>query len=186
VDSLAAVAARQARDSAADQQALDSLHGARPGADSLAARAASSPLVKGEDVEKEAVRLFGAEGKSAIGAAPVAAPTFDIDVSSFATNRRVLEYLEFFQVDSRDRFEIWLARLGRYEGMIRERLRAKRLPEDLLYLCLIESGFSNTAVSRAKAVGMWQFMASTGRLYGLTVDPWMDERRDPSGRRRRR
>ena len=179
VDSMAALAARQARDSAADQQALDSLHGARPGADSLATRATSSSLVKGEDVEKEAVRLFGAEGKSAIGAAPVAAPTFDIDVSSFATNRRVLEYLEFFQVDSRDRFEIWLARLGRYEGMIRERLRAKRLPEDLLYLCLIESGFSNTAVSRAKAVGMWQFMASTGRLYGLTVDPWMDERRDP-------
>src|SRR5205823_5208826 len=126
-----------------------------------------------------AVRLFGAEGRTAIGAAPTAAPTFDIDVSSFATNRRVLEYLEFFQVDSRDRFEIWLARLGRYEGMIRERLRAKRLPEDLLYLCLIESGFSNTAVSRAKAVGMWQFMASTARLYGLTVDPWVDERRDP-------
>src|SRR5207249_2425988 len=105
--------------------------------------------------------------------------TFDIDVSSFATKRRVLEYLEFFQVDSRDRFEIWLGRLGRYEGMIRERLRAKGLPEDLLYLTLIESGLSNTAVSRAKAVGMWQFMASTARLYGLTVDPWVDERRDP-------
>src|SRR3989442_208560 len=82
-------------------------------------------------------------------------------------------------VDSRDRFEIWLGRLGRYEGMIRERLRAKGLPEDLLYLTLIESGLSNTAVSRAKAVGMWQFMASTARLYGLTVDPWVDERRDP-------
>src|SRR2546425_7904039 len=63
--------------------------------------------------------------------------------------------------------------------MIRNRLRAKRLPEDLVYLSLIESGFSNTAVSRAKAVGMWQFMASTARLYGLTVDPWVDERRDP-------
>src|SRR5436190_1611151 len=112
-------------------------------------------------------------------AAPSPEPTFDIDVTSFATNRRVLEYLEFFQVDSRDRFEIWLARIGRYQGMIRERLRAKRLPEDLLYLCLIESGFSNTAVSRAKAVGMWQFMASTARPYGLTVDPWVDERRDP-------
>ena len=179
VDSLAAVAARQARDSAADQQVLDSLHGAHPPTDSLQPHAAPTPPLKGEDVEREAVRLFGAEGRTAIGAAPTAAPTFDIDVSSFATNRRVLEYLEFFQVDSRDRFEIWLARLGRYEGMIRERLRAKRLPEDLLYLCLIESGFSNTAVSRAKAVGMWQFMASTARLYGLTVDPWVDERRDP-------
>ena len=179
VDSLAALAARQARDSAADQNVLDSLHGAHPPADSLSA-AARTPPIKGEEVEKEAVRLFGPEGRTAIGAAPAAAaPTFDIDVSSFATNRRVLEYLEFFQVDSRDRFEIWLARLGRYEGMIRERLRAKRLPEDLLYLCLIESGFSNTAVSRAKAVGMWQFMATTARLYGLTVDPWVDERRDP-------
>jgi membrane-bound lytic murein transglycosylase D len=135
--------------------------------------------VKGEEVEREAVRLFGPEGRSAIGAAPSPEPTFDIDVSSFATNRRVLEYLEFFQVDARDRFEIWLSRLGRYQGMIRERLRAKGLPEDLLYLTLIESGLSNTAVSRARAVGMWQFMASTGRLYGLTVDPWVDERRDP-------
>src|SRR5205809_8128502 len=63
--------------------------------------------------------------------------------------------------------------------MIRDRLRAKRLPEDLVYLSLIESGFSNTAVSRAKAAGMWQFMASTARLYGLTVDPCVDERRDP-------
>jgi membrane-bound lytic murein transglycosylase D len=91
----------------------------------------------------------------------------------------VLEYLEFFQVDAHDRFAIWLTRLGRYEGMIRERLRAKRLPEDLVYLTLVESGLSNTAVSRARAVGMWQFIASTGRLYGLTVDPWVDERRDP-------
>jgi len=63
--------------------------------------------------------------------------------------------------------------------MIRERLRARGLPEDLIYLTLIESGLSNTAVSRARAVGMWQFMASTARLYGLTVDPWVDERRDP-------
>src|SRR5256885_8585535 len=63
--------------------------------------------------------------------------------------------------------------------MIRDGLRARRLPEARVYLSLSESGFSNTAVSRAKAVGMWQFMASTARLYGLTVDPWVDERRDP-------
>src|SRR3989449_10406864 len=63
--------------------------------------------------------------------------------------------------------------------MMRDGLRARGLPEDLIYLTLIESGLSNTAVSRARAVGMWQFMASTARLYGLTVDPWVDERRDP-------
>jgi membrane-bound lytic murein transglycosylase D len=179
-DSLAALAARTERDSAADQRVLDSLHRTKLAADTLADRPAPpTPQVKGEDVEREAVRLFGPEGRTAIGAAASPQPTFDIDVSSFATNRRVLEYLEFFQVDARDRFEIWLSRLGRYEGMIRERLRAKHLPEDLVYLTLIESGLSNTAVSRARAVGMWQFMASTARLYGLTVDPWMDERRDP-------
>jgi len=181
VDSLGAAIARVAQDSAADQQVLDSLHRTLPRADSTRPRSdsAAAAAVKGEEVEREAVRLFGAEGKAVIGAAPPAEPTFDIDVSSFAMNRRVLQYLEFFRLDSRDRFEIWLARLGRYEGMIRDRLRAKRLPEDLVYLSLIESGFSNTAVSRAKAVGMWQFMASTARLYGLTVDPWVDERRDP-------
>jgi len=139
-----------------------------------------APAVKGEEVEREAVRLFGtAEGRAAVGAAPSGEPTFDIDVTSFAANRRVLEYLEFFQVDAQDRFAIWLSRLGRYEGMIREQLRAKGLPEDLVYLALIESGLSNTAVSRARAVGMWQFIAGTARLYGLAVDPWLDERRDP-------
>src|SRR6266550_486790 len=178
---LGAAIARVEQDSAADQQVLDSLHQTLPRADSTRPRrdSATAPPVKGEEVEREAVRLFGAEGKAVIGAAPPPEPTFDIDVSSFAMNHRVLQYLEFFRLDSRDRFEIWLARLGRYEGMIRDRLRAKRLPEDLVYLSLIESGFSNTAVSRAKAVGMWQFMASTARLYGLTVDPWVDERRDP-------
>src|SRR5439155_25458554 len=154
------------QDSAADQSALDSLHERSP--DSLAAPR-TNVAVRGEDVRQEAQSLFGND----------ATATFDIDVSNFAGNRRVLEYLEFFQLDSRDRFTIWLSRLGRYEGMIRERLRARGLPEDLVYLTLIESGLSNTAVSRARAVGMWQFIAGTARLYGLTVDPWVDERRDP-------
>jgi membrane-bound lytic murein transglycosylase D len=178
VDSLDAAVARTRRDSAADQAVLDSLH--RPAArrDSLAP-AAPAVVVKGEEVEREATRLFGAnEGHTAITEA-AAEPTFDIDVANFSANRRVLQYMEFFQVDAHERFAIWLTRLGRYEGMIRERLRAKGLPEDLVYLTLVESGLSNTAVSRARAVGMWQFIAGTARLYGLTVDPWVDERRDP-------
>jgi membrane-bound lytic murein transglycosylase D len=168
VDSLGAAVAAQEVDSAADQMVLDSLHagGARP----PALVPPPVPDVRSEEIESEAERLFGEEAAEA---------TFDIDVTSFATNRRVLEYLRFFQVDVRDRFEIWLARLGRYEGMIREQLRNRGLPEDLVYLTLIESGLSNTAVSRARAVGMWQFMAGTARLYGLQVDPWVDERRDP-------
>ncbi|HET7789984.1 MAG TPA: LysM peptidoglycan-binding domain-containing protein [Gemmatimonadales bacterium] len=135
--------------------------------------------VPGEEVGKEAERLFGPEGREAVGGNAAANPSFDIDVSSFSTNGRVLQYLEFFQTDARDRFAIWLTRLGRYEGFIRSRLRAHGLPEDMVYLTLIESGLSNTAVSHSRAVGMWQFMAGTARLYGLTVDPWVDERRDP-------
>jgi membrane-bound lytic murein transglycosylase D len=153
------------QDSAADQSALDSLHG-HTGETPVAPRT-NQPLA-GEDVRQEAEQLFGDEPA-----------TFDIDVTNYAGNRRVLEYLEFFQLDARDRFEIWLSRLGRYEGMIRERLRARGLPEDLVYLTLIESGLSNTAVSRARAVGMWQFMSATGKGYGLQIDPWVDERRDP-------
>ena len=160
---LGAALATVEQDSVADQSALDSLHEHTPAAPR------TSQAVAGEDVRQEAERLFGTD----------ATATFDIDVTTFAGNRRVLEYLEFFQLDARDRFEIWLSRLGRYEGMIRERLRARGLPEDLVYLTLIESGLSNTAVSRARAVGMWQFMAPTGRGYGLQIDPWMDERRDP-------
>ena len=193
--SFGAAITRAAQDSAADQQVLDSLHQPLARSDSLQPRPDTVvTAVKPQEVEREAVRLFGPEARAAIGTAPApeagggeeptgprgpGGPTFDIDVSSFAAKRRVLEYLEFFQVDARDRFAIWLTRLGRYEGMIREKLRTKGLPEDLVYLTLIESGLSNTAVSRAKAVGMWQFMASTARLYGLTVDPWVDERRDP-------
>jgi membrane-bound lytic murein transglycosylase D len=175
-----------ARDSAADQSALDSLHG-HPGQPAVSPTATMAPAppprpdtaVRGEDVQREAERLFGSEAKTILGAADDAGAVFDIDVTSFSANRRVLEYLEFFQLDARDRFEIWLSRLGRYEGMIRARLRARGLPEDLVYLTLIESGLSNNAVSRARAVGMWQFIASTGRMYGLQIDPWVDERRDP-------
>jgi len=167
---LGTAIANAEQDSAADQSALDSLH--RHPAASLTPPRTNTP-VQGEEVRLEAERLFGAD------ATTDPAASFDIDVTSYAGNRRVLEYLEFFQLDARDRFEIWLSRLGRYEGMIRERLRAKGLPEDLVYLTLIESGLSNTAVSRARAVGMWQFMAPTGRGYGLQIDAWVDERRDP-------
>ncbi len=127
------------------------------------------------DVSKEASRLFN----SSDNASAAGSPTFDIDVESFAGRSRVLYYMNFFQVDARDRFSIWLGRLRRYEGMIRDRFKAWGIPEDLVYLALIESGFSNPAVSRARAVGMWQFMPYTARLNGLVVDDWVDERRDP-------
>jgi membrane-bound lytic murein transglycosylase D len=105
--------------------------------------------------------------------------TWDIGVQPFIDHHRVRYYLDFFQGQARDRFAIWLTRLPKYESMIRDSMIANDVPSDMVYLALIESGYSNTAVSRSRAVGMWQFMRETGRMYGLRVDYWIDERRDP-------
>jgi membrane-bound lytic murein transglycosylase D len=104
---------------------------------------------------------------------------WDIDVRTFAGHPRVQYYLSYFGSQARSRMEVFLARGVRYEPMIRRRFEAEGLPGDLGYLALIESGYSSDAVSRSYAVGMWQFMRGTGRGYGLRVDSWVDERRDP-------
>jgi membrane-bound lytic murein transglycosylase D len=104
---------------------------------------------------------------------------WDIDVRSFADHPRVQYYLNYFQGVSRPGMELFLARGARYEPMIRRRFEAEGLPGDLGYLALIESGYSNDAVSRSQAVGMWQFMKATARGYGMRIDSWVDERRDP-------
>lgn len=103
---------------------------------------------------------------------------FDLDVTTWGEHERVRYYLDFFQGPARERMAIWLDRLPQYEAHIRARLQAHGVPGDLVYLALIESGFSNTAVSRSGAVGMWQFMRPTGRMFGMRVDSWVDERRD--------
>jgi membrane-bound lytic murein transglycosylase D len=83
------------------------------------------------------------------------------------------------QTEYRARIETGLQRAGAYLPMIRAKLHTAGLPEDLSYLPLIESAFSLTAYSRARAHGMWQFIASTGRHYGLEVGSMIDDRRDP-------
>jgi len=79
----------------------------------------------------------------------------------------------------RDRFSLWLSRSGKYLDMMKEILRQKDVPENIVFLSLIESGFSPYAYSVAQAAGPWQFIASTARRYGLEIDWWKDERRDP-------
>ncbi len=105
--------------------------------------------------------------------------SWDIDVRTFADHPRVQYYLNYFQGPSRAGMTVFLTRGARYEPMIRRVFEAEGLPGDLGYLALIESGYSNDAVSRSSAVGMWQFMKGTGRGYGLRIDTWVDERRDP-------
>ena len=88
-------------------------------------------------------------------------------------------YVSVFSGPSRERVSERLSAGTRYEAMIRAKLRAGGLPEDMYYLALVESGFNPHAYSRAAAVGMWQFMTTTARGMGLKVDWWVDERRDP-------
>ncbi|MBV1717044.1 MAG: LysM peptidoglycan-binding domain-containing protein [Desulfarculus sp.] len=102
--------------------------------------------------------------------------TYDIPI---VINSRVEFFIEYFQTKVPKRFRIWLSRSGRYLPMMRAILKEHGLPEDLVYLALIESGFSCQAYSRAHAVGPWQFIRGTGKRYGLAINYWVDERRDP-------
>ena len=94
-------------------------------------------------------------------------------------NDQVRYFFDRFTGERREVIDLWLGRAGRYLGMIRDVLRRNGLPEDLAFTAMIESGFNPVAVSRAGAKGLWQFMAATGRRYGLRVDQWVDERLDP-------
>ncbi len=94
-------------------------------------------------------------------------------------NDSVENHLEYFKTRGRGAFQRWLDRSARYISMMKDIFREKNLPEDLVYVSMIESGFNPYAVSWAKAVGAWQFMPATGKLYGLKIDWWIDERKDP-------
>ena len=100
----------------------------------------------------------------------------DVDIP---LNQRVLSYIELFQGRLRDFIGEGLQRGVKYLPMIHEEFREQGLPLDLAYIPLVESAFKNTARSRVKALGMWQFMSYTGREHGLTQNWYIDERSDP-------
>jgi membrane-bound lytic murein transglycosylase D len=94
-------------------------------------------------------------------------------------NDRVQYWIDYLSGRNRDRMRLWLEREGRYGPMIRERLAERGMPQDLVYLAMIESGLSPKAYSHAHASGMWQFISETGQRYGLEVSSFVDDRRDP-------
>jgi len=94
-------------------------------------------------------------------------------------NPDVLKWVDYFTGRGRPTFERWLRRSGRYADLFRTVLEREGLPPDLVHLVFVESGFNLEARSRSAAVGPWQFMRSTARLFGLTVNQWVDERKDP-------
>jgi membrane-bound lytic murein transglycosylase D len=92
---------------------------------------------------------------------------------------QVAGYINYFSTRGRGTIERALGRSGRYDDMIRNTLKEEGVPQDLIYLAQAESGFHPLALSRAGARGIWQFMASRAKGYGLERDWWLDERQDP-------
>ncbi|HEY1817484.1 MAG TPA: LysM peptidoglycan-binding domain-containing protein [Kofleriaceae bacterium] len=95
--------------------------------------------------------------------------------------QRLVDYLMFYKDDPRGRsiMKSWLEAQGRYRELIVSHLRAAHLPVDLLYDAMIESGYDPDDTSYAGALGLWQFMRDNGHIYGLRIDHWVDERKDP-------
>jgi membrane-bound lytic murein transglycosylase D len=101
---------------------------------------------------------------------------FDIPVKY---NAAVKKWIDYFLSRGKPYFERYVERSGRYAPVIGKILEAHGLPRDLIFLAMAESGFQNKAKSWAKAVGPWQFMPFTGKRYGLEINWYLDERRDP-------
>ena len=93
-------------------------------------------------------------------------------------NQKVASIIKFFQKQGRNSFQKWLNRVSTFKPIILPILEQEGVPPELFYLAMIESGLNSKAYSYAHASGMWQFIASTGKMYGLKKDWWVDERRD--------
>ncbi len=93
-------------------------------------------------------------------------------------NKPVLRAVEYYQKRGRASMEKGLARAGRFKELFETTFAEFDLPRDLIYLSHVESLFNPRAYSRARAKGLWQFTSGTGRLYGLNIDWWVDERSD--------
>ena len=153
-----------------------------PVASTDSALAASADRATPDEVVSTVVAVFGDSAvlRPVDSTSAADDPIWDMDVRSYETHDRVEHYVGLFSNSAKDRFLARLSRGTRYEPMIRAKLRASGMPEDLRFLALIESGYDPNAYSRAAAVGMWQFMSGTARGVGMRVDWWMDERRDPA------
>lgn len=94
-------------------------------------------------------------------------------------NEKVEKWIHYFEGRGKITFMKWMVRRASYREILVPLLQEEGLPSELEFLAMIESGFNNIAYSRARATGTWQFMAATARVYGLKVNYWIDERRDP-------
>lgn len=94
-------------------------------------------------------------------------------------NSTVEQWIEFFTGRGRKHMNLWLSRSGKYFPMMTKIFDEEGVPRQLAYLSMVESALNPTARSWASAVGLWQFIKTTGKMYGLESDFYLDERRDP-------
>jgi membrane-bound lytic murein transglycosylase D len=94
-------------------------------------------------------------------------------------NERVDKWIDFYTGRGRDQFQLWLVRSGSYMDLLARNLKAEGVPEELANLVFVESGFNMHARSMARAVGPWQFIRGTAKIFGLKMTPYVDQRRDP-------
>jgi membrane-bound lytic murein transglycosylase D len=112
----------------------------------------------------------------AVTEASIVGASWDLPVTR---NESVDQWIGFLKGRNADKTELWMERSTKFAPIIHAELRKRGMPEDLIYLAFIESGFSPNAKSHAAAVGLWQFIEETGERYGLEVNREVDERRDP-------
>jgi membrane-bound lytic murein transglycosylase D len=147
--------------------------------DGRALRAEPPPV----DYYADPQRAVAPEEPAAVARA-AEAPSSGLDPSEFdipvELNPMVEKWIGWFTTDGREYYERWLSRATRYQPMMRRALAEAGLPQDLVYLSMIESGYNPYAYSSSHAAGLWQFIESTGEDYDLRIDWWVDERRDPA------
>lgn len=132
------------------------------------------------NTDSKVAELFTLEELRDDDSAVLALPDSDLPISDIplTLNSKVEYFLYYFQTRGRPAFSRWLSRSSRYIPMMKEILKREGMPEDLVYVAMIESGFQSHARSWANAVGPWQFISGTGKRYSLRIDQWVDERKD--------
>lgn len=131
------------------------------------ARKAAALKKEQESAQFYASRMMAGESVQYFGGIPV------------SITPRVEGWIRYYKTDGREQFMKWLVRSRPYRTTVMPLIQKEGLPQELFFLAMIESGFNNSAYSRARATGTWQFMKKTAQSYGLTINHWVDERRDP-------
>ncbi len=140
-----------------------------------ASHSTSSVTPDGKVARQNKPVSFANPGEIVINGIKLENTDFDYPIT---VNSRVEFWVDYFTGRGRGHFEKYLERSELFIPYIQPILRQNGLPEDLVYLAMIESGFNNHARSFAKAVGPWQFIPGTGKRYGMSINWWLDERRD--------